>query len=213
MSGVLLLGPWRTGFQGVGLLKVFQLLKVFIYYRICDLYNDIYIYFFFEYYRIFILNYWFMEYLLNLFRRSNFACYLQVFRPKCDTTFSGFQSAAVQLLHWFLAKWSSVWDGHLMRCIPVVRGCWFRWWCSSPHFEQAHCRYHILCNYWLCSSLSWGALCRAGVGRSSDLRDIFWPKVRHVGAEQGAEDEKIVTGSEAMSQKCTFYESVRIGKC
>ena len=96
-----------------------------------------------------------MQYLLNLFRRSNFACCLQVFRPKCITTFSGFQSAAVQLLHWFLAKWSSVWDGHLMRCIPVVRGCWFRWWCSSSHFEQAHCHYHILCNYSLCSSLSW----------------------------------------------------------
>lgn len=27
---VLLLGPWRTGFQGVGLLIVFQLLKVLI---------------------------------------------------------------------------------------------------------------------------------------------------------------------------------------
>ena len=105
---------------------------------------------------IFILNHWFMQYLLNLFRRSNFACCLQVFRPKCITTFSGFQSAAVQLLHWFLAKWSSVWDGHLMRCIPVVRGCWFRWWCYSSHFEQAHCRYHIQCNYSLCSSLSWG---------------------------------------------------------
>lgn len=118
-----------------------------------------YIYIFLNIIEIFILNYWFMEYLLNLFRRSNFACCLQVFRPKCITTFSGFQSAAVQLLHWFLAKWSSVWDGHLMRCIPVVRGCWFRWWCYSSHFEQAHCRYHILCNYSLCSSLSWGGPC------------------------------------------------------
>ena len=53
VSGVLLLGLWRTGFQGVGLLTVFQLFKVFIYYRICDIYIyniNIYIYIF-EYYR------------------------------------------------------------------------------------------------------------------------------------------------------------------
>ena len=92
-----------------------------------------------------------------------YAIFIEFVPPKqLRLLFAGFQAKVHHNFLWFPERGSSAPSLILgkmikcLRCIPVVRGCWFRWWCYSSHFEQAHCRYHIQCNYSRCSSLSWG---------------------------------------------------------